>query len=104
VRLYCDKLLEEVDEAQAAALRQAENDVSYREGSLRAMREEVSARVYLVCFFVPNFWYLFCCVITVLHLIERFPSLLPLPLLEKGRKGAPWSGRAAPRDETDRHE
>ena len=41
VRLYCDKLLEEVDEAQAAALRQAENDVSFREGSLRSMREEV---------------------------------------------------------------
>lgn len=47
VRLYCDKLLEEVDEAQAAALRQAENDVSYREGSLRTMREEVSI-VYLM--------------------------------------------------------
>lgn len=41
MRLYCDKLLEEVDEAQAAALRQAENEVSFREGSLRSMREEV---------------------------------------------------------------
>ena len=41
MRHYCDKLLEEVDEQQAAALRQAENDVSYREGSLRSMREEV---------------------------------------------------------------
>lgn len=42
VRHYCDKLLEEVDEQTAAALRQAEGDVLYREGSLKAMREEVT--------------------------------------------------------------
>lgn len=55
MRLYCDKLLEEVDEAQAAALRQAENDVSYREGSLRAMREEVSVCEGVVACFTDCF-------------------------------------------------
>ena len=46
VRHYCDKLLEEVDEPQAAALRQAEGDVLYREGSLKTMREEVRCCVF----------------------------------------------------------
>ena len=36
-----DKLLEEVDEQQANALRTAEQDVIYREESLKNMREEV---------------------------------------------------------------
>jgi hypothetical protein len=41
VRHYIDKLLEEVDEAGAGALRAAEADVTHREGSLKAMRAEV---------------------------------------------------------------
>jgi hypothetical protein len=45
VRHYIDKLLEEVDEAGAGALRAAEAEVTHREGSLKAMRAEVSARV-----------------------------------------------------------
>jgi hypothetical protein len=35
VKRYMDKLLEEVDDAQATALRQAEKDVSNRESSLK---------------------------------------------------------------------
>jgi hypothetical protein len=42
VRHYIDKLLEEVDEAGAGALRAAEAEVTHREGSLKAMRAEVS--------------------------------------------------------------
>lgn len=41
MRHYIDKLLEEVDEAGAGALRAAEADVTHREGSLKAMRAEV---------------------------------------------------------------
>ena len=41
MKRYLDKLLEEVDEQQANALRGAELDVIYREGSLKTMREEV---------------------------------------------------------------
>ena len=41
MRHYVDKLLEEVDEAQASALRAAEQDITNREGSLKAMRSEV---------------------------------------------------------------
>lgn len=90
VRLYCDKLLEEVDEAQAAALRQAENDVSYREGSLRAMREEVSVWevVDYFCLFDVSLslkWASFCDIsqvsislMFILHLTARCPTF---PLL-----------------------
>ena len=42
MRRYFDKLLEEVDEAQAGALRGAELETVHREGALKAMREEVS--------------------------------------------------------------
>jgi hypothetical protein len=45
VRHYIDKLLEEVDEAGAGALRAAEAEVTHREGSLKAMRAEVSNRM-----------------------------------------------------------
>jgi hypothetical protein len=50
VRHYVDKLLEEVDEAQASALRAAEMDVSRREGSLKAMRAEVRPALFFVGF------------------------------------------------------
>jgi hypothetical protein len=43
-----DKLLEEVDEAQAGALRAAEMDVTRREGSLKAMRAEVRATLLVL--------------------------------------------------------
>jgi hypothetical protein len=48
VRHYVDKLLEEVDEAQASALRAAEMDVTRREGSLKAMRAEVRVLLFLL--------------------------------------------------------
>jgi len=41
VKAYMDKLLEEVDEPQAAALRAAELDVVAREASLKMMRDDV---------------------------------------------------------------
>ena len=54
MRHYLDKLLEEVDEAQAGALRAAEGDIAQREGSLKSMRAEVvkwwlrEGRAYLI--------------------------------------------------------